>query len=409
MAGLYIHIPFCRTKCAYCDFFSMPISSLEGKQSGLTEGQNGLADGKQSGHVEVMQAYCDAVIQEFELRCKEISEPLTTIYIGGGTPTALPMPLLTIFLQEVYSLANRFNCGRAAITEFTIEANPEDITAENLRQLRSVGVNRISIGVQSFNTAQLNRIKRFHDADTSVKALTVLRDSGINYSADLIYGLPGQSVESWHEQLKALLSFRPPHFSSYLLSYEPGTRLYAMKERGVVAEADEATAVEMYRILCREAALMGYNHYEISNFALPGYEARHNSAYWDLSPYLGLGCSAHSFDGSQRRINPLHLQRYLQAINRGTDATEIDEETTLNSINDYIITSLRTAKGLSLELIRYRWGSSYAREVAANLAPELRLGHLAAVSNQEPAGVSNYRIPEEFWLTADAIMREIIL
>jgi oxygen-independent coproporphyrinogen-3 oxidase len=329
------------------------------------------------------------------------------------------MPLLTIFLQEVYSRANRFNCGDTAITEFTIEANPEDITAENLRQLRSVGVNRISIGVQSFDTAQLNRIKRFHDADTSIKALTVLRDSGINYSADLIYGLPGQSVESWQEQLKALLSFRPPHFSSYLLSYEPGTRLYAMKERGVVAEADEATAVEMYRILCREAAQMGYNHYEISNFALPGYEARHNSAYWDLSPYLGLGCSAHSFDGSQRRINPLHLQRYLQAINRGTDATEIDEET-----------SLRTAKGLSLELIRDRWGSSYAREVAANLTPELRLGHLAAVSNQEPAegsqslqpqtaskplygqataGVSNYRIPEEFWLTADAIMREIIL
>jgi oxygen-independent coproporphyrinogen-3 oxidase len=122
-----------------------------------------------------------------------------------------------------------------------------------------------------------------------------------------------------------------------------------------------------------------------------------------------LGCSAHSFDGSQRRINPLHLQRYLQAINRDTDATEIDEETTLNSINDYIITSLRTAKGLSLELIRDRWGSSYAQEVAANLAPELRLGHLAAVSVQEPAGVSNYRIPEEYWLTADAIMREIIL
>ncbi len=393
MAGLYVHIPFCRTKCAYCDFFSMPLSSLNKSSIG-----------------DVMKRYCSAILDEFRLRCNELQEPITTIYIGGGTPTAIPMPLLTTFLQELYQRVISFNHAftsnqEVRIDEFTIEANPEDISLENIEQLTAIaGVNRISIGIQSFDFSQLSAIQRQHSAATSIQALEILNKTQINYSADLIYGLPGESTESWKEQLTALLSFNPPHFSSYLLSYEPGTRLYTQKERGIVAEADEQTATEMYHILTDLATQKGYNHYEISNFACQGFEAKHNSSYWNLTPYLGLGCSAHSFDGVLRRINPPHLKRFLAAIETEHIAADIDEETTLNQINDYIITSLRTSYGLSLPLIQERWGSTYAIAISQSVRPLLRDGLLQECNNKQ-----TYRIPERFWLTSDSIMRELVL
>jgi oxygen-independent coproporphyrinogen-3 oxidase len=359
---------------------------------------------------DVMKRYCSAILDEFRLRCNELQEPITTIYIGGGTPTAIPMPLLTTFLQELYQRVIRFNHAlkpnqEVRIDEFTIEANPEDISLENIEQLTAIaGINRISIGIQSFDFSQLSAIQRQHSAATSIQALEILNKTQINYSADLIYGLPGESTESWKEQLTALLSFNPPHFSSYLLSYEPGTRLYAQKERGTVAEADEQTATEMYHILTDLATQQGYNHYEISNFARQGFEAKHNSSYWNLSPYLGLGCSAHSFDGILRRINPPHLKRFLAAIETEHIAADIDEETTLNQINDYIITSLRTSYGLALPVIQERWGSTYAITLAQSIRPLLRDGLLQKCNNKQ-----TYRIPERFWLTSDSIMRELVL
>lgn len=393
MAGLYIHIPFCRSKCAYCDFFSLPLNSVLSKRP------------------SVIEDYCRAVGNEFGIRKNEVDEPIRTIYVGGGTPTAMPADLLIQFLSTIKTEVDIHNAGfinrgdtAPTIEEFTIEANPEDISMEMIDRLRWSGVDRISIGIQSFDNCQLHTIMRRHGPDASLKALSILRQSGINYSADLIYGLPGQNLESWNLQLNTLMDFEPPHFSAYLLSYEPGTLLYARKENGKVSETDEETVSKMYDRLISTAAEHGYSHYEISNFSKPGYGARHNSSYWNLTPYIGLGCSAHSFDGNQRRINPIHLKHYLAKLSDSSPSivATIEEETTINKINDYIITSLRTSTGISPQLIREKWGGYTGQLVLANISQLYAEGKLVMVSN-------NYRIPENLWLTSDAILREIIL
>lgn len=355
-----------------------------------------------------MEQYCVAVLKEFELRETEIEEPWHTIYIGGGTPTAIPSNILIDFLSKLREKAvchNSTFSNKPSITEFTIEANPEDITPDMIDSLRQVGANRISIGIQSFDTVQLNAINRRHDADASLNALTILKESGINYSADLIYGLPNQSVQSWEQQLLTLLDFKPPHFSAYLLSYEPGTRLYVRREQGKVTETDEETANSMYELLTRLATEKGYNHYEISNFARPGYEAIHNSSYWDLTPYLGLGCSAHSFDGILRRFNPTNIRQYMASLlsNKHTISAIEEEETTVNQINDYIITSLRTSRGVSPMKTRQLWGDNAYNALNKNIALLLKSGKIIKTTN------GNFIIPEKYWLTSDAILRELIL
>lgn len=391
MAGLYIHIPFCRSKCAYCDFFSLPIGSIL------------------KNRPTVMEEYCRALLTEFQLRKSEINEPITTIYIGGGTPTTLQTELLTQLISslklEVIKFNSRFSSYKTkSIREFTIEANPEDISFEAITRLKKAGITRISIGIQSFDNCQLNSIMRQHGPSASLKSLSILNSSGINYSADLIYGLPEQSIESWETQLTTLLDFNPPHFSAYLLSYEPGTLLYARKENGKVTEADEDTANKMYEILIKTASSRGYNHYEISNFAQPGYEAKHNSSYWNLTPYIGLGCSAHSFDGDKRRVNPANIRNYIEHLLNVTPSsyTSEDEETIINKVNDYIITSLRTIDGISLSRIEERWGSQIKSLVIKNIQKIYREGRLEIQND-------NYRIPEHLWLTSDAILRELIL
>lgn len=389
MAGLYIHIPFCRSKCAYCDFYALPVGSVLKKDPCS------------------LSKYLKAILTELEMRAGEINEPINTIYIGGGTPTAVPMPELTDFIslitKKTAAINRRFQTSK--ILEFTIEANPEDISRESIDGLRQAGIDRISIGIQSFETAQLEAVMRRHDSNTSLRALAALKDSGINYSADLIYGLPGQSLDSWSSQIRTLLDFEPPHFSAYLLSYEPGTRLYAQKERGRVNEADEQTACRMYDILIKSASDRGYDHYEISNFSRPGMAAKHNSSYWNLTPYLGLGCSAHSFDGNNRRINPASLVSYMKALDCDKKTLPFieEEETAINKVNDYIITSLRTSAGLSVPMIIKKWGDTIATEVRTNLSPFCATGGLT------PLGDDCYRIPEQLWLKSDSIIRDAIL
>lgn len=355
-----------------------------------------------------MEDYCRAIITEFELRKSEINEPITTIYVGGGTPTTIPIELLTRFLssikQEVINFNAHYANSNAILREFTIEANPEDILIETIDRLRNAGIDRISIGIQSFDDCQLRSIIRQHGPDASLQSLSTLNNSGINYSADLIYGLPNQSIESWESQLNTLLDFNPPHFSAYLLSYEPGTLLYARKENGKVTEADEETANMMYELLIKTASARGYNHYEISNFARTGYEAKHNSAYWNLTPYIGLGCSAHSFDGNVRRFNPTNLRSYLEHLLNITPISCAikEDETRINKVNDYIITSLRTSDGISPQLIKDRWGTQLFEHSMTNIMKTYNEGRLEQNNN-------NYRIPEQFWLTSDAILRDLIL
>ncbi len=323
------------------------------------------------------------------MRSSEIVEPHHTIYIGGGTPSVLPAELLGRIVSSLPAVPG----------EFTLEVNPEDVSRETVARWRSLGVNRVSMGVQSFVDAELAAVRRRHSAAVAVRAVEALRLGGIdNFSLDLIYGLPGQDMDSWRYSLDTLLGIRPAHFSAYILSYEPRTLLTAMVKAGRLVPAADELILDMYAYLCEASAAQGYEHYEISNFALPGFRARHNSGYWDGTPYLGLGPSAHSFDGSVRRFNPADIKTYLGRIENGRPACEVEEEDENNRFNDILITSLRTAAGLSLD----RVDTERRRALLADAEPHLSSGSLMLTSD------SRLVIPESSWPLSDAILRDLM-
>ncbi len=364
MAGLYVHIPFCRSKCAYCDFYSSPKT-------------------------EQIEQLIAAIGTEWQLRCTELTEPLQTIYIGGGTPSLLSA-------EQFRKLAAMLPVSDE-IAEFTVEANPDDITPAIVAAWRECGVGRVSMGIQSFNDEQLRAVGRRHSAQQAVEAVSTLRAGGINnISLDLIYGLPEQTLVSWRESLAALLSLRPQHFSAYMLSYEPGTRLYAQLMNGKIAEADDELIESMYAHLCKAARAAGYEHYEISNFALPTHRAVHNSNYWRFLPYVGLGPSAHSFDGTVRLINPANTKKYLAALTDGHIAAEIEEETAVNRLNDMIMVGLRTADGLDLSAL-----PTDEREAFMLRTRQLPPDHLVIDG-------AHAHIPEHRYLVSDAIIRTLL-
>lgn len=254
------------------------------------------------------------------------------------------------------------------------------------------------MGIQSFNDKELSLIGRRHTAAQAIEAVEAIERGGINnYSLDLIYGLPGQTIKSWEESLSEMMRVRPKHFSAYMLSYEPRTRLTAMLKAGKIEETPEEVIVEMYDTLIDTARRHGYEHYEISNFALPGYRAKHNSSYWHDVPYLGLGPSAHSFDGKNRRVNPANLKEYLHAISTGHTAYEIEEETDIDRLNDKIITSLRTSDGLEF----------------GDVPRRMRMGLMRSVYKYVSTGMveaegTRLRIPERKWLVSDTIFRDLM-
>lgn len=346
-------------------------------------------------------AYADALLHEAELRKAEIDEPFRTLYFGGGTPSLLQPATLEHIVRGIIRIF-----GNPELEECTLEANPEDITGESLRQYREFGINRISIGVQSFDPKMLAAIGRKHTPRQSLKALETLASAGINFNADLIYGLPAQTPRHAMDDLAQMLAFRPPHLSAYLLSYEPGTRLYAKMLKGEVSETSERKVVEIYSRYCATMSASGYTHYEISNYARPGMEARHNSIYWNYTPYLGLGASAHSFDGLTRRSNPCNIKKYIAGIeqcSQGAASTlpaKAETETAKNRLNDYIITSLRTSDGLDIDFARNTFGPILTDELQSNI---YKAGNLLYTKGRR------VRIPESDWLTADAILRELII
>lgn len=367
---LYIHIPFCHSKCAYCDFYSTPRR-------------------------EWMEAYVDAAINEWDIRSQTLDEPIDTLYLGGGTPSSLPLAQLDRLLKAL-------PLDPSALREATIEANPEDVDSEWVGFItRETPLRRVSMGLQSFSDTELQFIGRRHTARRAAEAVATLRKGGIdNISCDLIYGLPGQDIESWRRSLSTLIDLRPEHLSAYLLSYEPGTRLNAMLERGKITEASDELAEAMYAHLCEATAAAGYRHYEISNFALPGREAIHNSSYWDGSPYIGLGPGAHSWDGTVRSFNPSNLKDYIAC--RGEGFGVVDEETADNRFNDMLITRLRTSRGITTDEIRRQFGSAIADEFADQCRPLLRRGQLTLTAD------NRYIIPENRWLTSNSILLDLI-
>ena len=318
---LYLHIPFCQSRCIYCDFYS------------TTLGQ------------EFMASYVEALKREMSLRKQYIKGTrVHNIYIGGGTPSLLPSCLL----QELYeAIARLWTIDEDA--EVTIEANPDDVTREWLRGIEGTPVNRISMGAQTFSDRLLRFIGRRHNAQQTIDAVRACKEAGItNISLDLIYGLPGQTFEDWQRDVEQALSLGITHLSAYALSYEEGTRLEAMLRAGQVEEADEELSWQMYDYLMTATSQAGFLHYEISNFALPGYHSRHNSSYWQGVPYLGLGAGAHSYDGQRsRRANLPDIKAYISAQNDVPHETELLSDTAL--YNEFIMTRLRTSKGVPLD------------------------------------------------------------
>lgn len=319
----------------------------------------------------------DAVLQEYEARRDEITtESFATIYAGGGTPSMLPPELFS----PLISLADTG-------AEITIEANPEDVTEEWTDRILSAGFNRVSMGVQSLINEELTAVGRRHTAAQALRAISVLRSHGIsNISCDLIYGLPEQTLESWDYSLQTMLELDLPHLSAYLLSYEPGTRLTARLNTGKISETPEDVIERMYSSLCSLTRQAGMNHYEISNFCKDGMHSRHNSSYWDFTPYLGLGPGAHSFDGRSRRFNPSRLKEYMISPDKFTiqeDLSPHDEH------NDRVITSLRTSRGISPSFLN----ENEQRE---------------AIRLLEQTADGYFRIPESAWLMSNALMEPFI-
>ena len=320
MAGIYIHIPFCAKRCIYCGFFS-------------TVRQDEAA------------RYVQAVCRELRLRKDYLDgEPVRTIYFGGGTPSRLTPEQIG---QIINAIGDTF--GLDKVEELTVECNPDDITPRYVTSLRALGVNRISMGVQTFNQDLLRFLNRRHDAVQAMDAVRICRESGVsNISIDLMYGLPGQTLDMFHEDLMTALSTNVQHISSYCLSYEENTPLLALRDQGKLTPVDDDLCFNMFTLMCHTIREGGFEHYEISNFCRPGYHSRHNSSYWDGTPYLGLGAGAHSYNRTSRQWNKSDLDAYMEGVEQGSLAYEIEQLSDADLFNERIMLSLRTSRGLDL-------------------------------------------------------------
>ena len=374
MAGIYVHIPFCARRCTYCDFFS----TLSLKESG--------------------EAYVQAVIDEAALRRDELrGETVKTLYLGGGTPSQLPIGLLQTLVHGIGKVI-----PLAGVEEFTIEANPDDITPQWCDALLPLGVNRVSMGVQSFEDRVLSVIGRRHTANQAVEAVSLLRQAGINnISIDLIYGLPGQTVASWTDSVAQAIALKPQHISAYGLTYEPGTPLWRQRERGDVTEATEEQYLAMYETLVSRLKAAGYEHYEVSNFALPGYHSRHNSSYWNETPYLGLGTAAHSFDGKVRRSNPHDLKVYIDKILSGEVACIVEEMSWQERYDERVMLALRTASGVDTDRLRQDFGDTAWQHFVSMARPHLEAGNLSIVDG------TRYALTDKGIMLSDSIIRDL--
>lgn len=375
MAGVYVHIPFCASRCSYCDFYSTLQQAAMGEH------------------------YVDAVLAEARLRRDELQdEPVRTLYFGGGTPSQLP---LTLFSRLVDGLRQEFDFS--TVEEFTVEANPDDVSVEWCEALPSLGVNRLSMGVQSFEDHILRLIGRRHTAQQAIDAVSRLRETGINnISIDLIFGLPGQTVESWTASVQQAIALKPEHVSAYGLTYEEGTRLWNQRERGEVVEVPEEQCLEMYRILVDLLHGAGYEHYEISNFALPDYHSRHNSSYWKDITYLGLGAAAHSYDGKVRRSNPHDLSSYISKVLSGETAYEQEELTWQERYDERVMLGLRTSHGVDVERLHRDFGDEAWRHFINEAQRHIEAGNLRVEEGDR------YILTREGIMLSDTVMRDLM-
>ena len=327
MSGIYIHIPFCKTKCTYCDFYSITNFKLQ-------------------------KELVDALLLEIETRKSYLKEAVETIYFGGGTPSVLNPDEINKIIRAIYA---NFTIDNHA--EITLEANPDDLSLEYLIELKNIGLNRISIGVQSFDDVQLKAINRRHSAEAAVRSVEISRQAGFdNISIDLIFGIPGQSLESWKAQVDKAMTLNVRHISAYGLIYEENTMLWRQMKSGKVTPADDELSVEMYSYLLKTCAKNGFEQYEISNFAKPGFRSKHNSSYWQQRPYLGIGPSAHSYNQHSRQWNISSVEKYCRYILTGEPYFEKEILSKTDKYNDMVMVALRTMEGIDLKSVEMQFG-----------------------------------------------------
>lgn len=373
-AGIYVHIPYCARRCLYCDFYTEGVIRAD------------------------WPAYVSALLTELRQRLDGPEGDILrdadryTLYIGGGTPSLIPLPEFRRLTDGIIGMTGR------KPSEFTIEVNPDDVTQEKAEAWRAVRVDRVSMGVQSLIDSELKFIGRRHDAATAIQAYGILRPLFDNISLDLMFGLPGQTMDSLRQTLDGLMQMRPEHISAYSLMYEERTALTRLRDSGKIQEADETLSVDMFRAICDTLQQNGYGHYEISNWALPGRESQHNSAYWEGVPYLGLGAGAHSYDGHRTRRSNLpdaplyisslsdlyhsshsshssHSPHYAHSSHSSHYATEDLDSEALRE--EMIMTRLRTRHGLDLAEYAERFGQSALDSLIRRAAPIIARGLLS--------------------------------
>jgi oxygen-independent coproporphyrinogen-3 oxidase len=376
MAGIYVHIPFCKQACHYCDFsFSTTMKTkdwmLESIQQELVERKDDLG-----------------------------GESIDTIYFGGGTPSLLTAAELKVFFETIHK---HYNVSSNA--EITLEANPDDLTIPAIRALAKSPINRLSIGIQSFREEDLKWMNRAHNAQEALTSVKASQDAGIeDISIDLIYGLPQRTNAQWLANLKQGFALDVKHLSAYCLTVEPGTALGNFVDKGIVIPTEDGEAAEQFDILLEQVELNGWEQYEISNFCRDGSYSRHNSSYWKGTSYLGVGPSAHSFDGSSRRWNFKGNTHYLSKIRSGQDYWESEEIDTRTAYNEYVMTGLRTKWGCDVKLIKQRFGTGFLSHFEACAANYFATSHLVQSENTVVLSKAGKRIADR--IASDLFMLE---
>ncbi|MGO1751165.1 MULTISPECIES: radical SAM family heme chaperone HemW [Psychroflexus] len=349
MSGIYIHIPFCKQACHYCDFhFSTSMKYKEQLVSSL--------------------------MKEISLRRDEISPNIKTIYFGGGTPSLLNQDEVTKIINQIHK---ELNVDENA--EITLEANPDDLDENYLKELSQTKVNRLSIGVQSFFEKDLKMMNRAHNSEEAHKSIQLAKKYFDNISIDLIYGIPEMSIQRWKENINKVFELNVPHISCYALTVEPQTALAKFIEKEIIKPVDDALAREHYEVLCEEMSANGFDNYEFSNFGKAGYYSQNNMAYWTGKSYLGIGPAAHSFDGKKRSWNINNNIKYIKAIESGKLPSEVETLTKSDRFNEYIMTGLRTKFGVSLQKIKNDFGQVFYDHIQREVSPLVEENHLELI------------------------------
>lgn len=342
MAGIYVHIPFCKKACHYCNFHFSTSMGLQ-------------------------QPFVKALMSEIHLQRNYLNEPVNTLYFGGGTPSILhpdELGAMVDGLRQTFDIASH--------AEVTLEANPDDIVGGKPAAWQQAGFNRLSIGVQSFFEEDLRWMNRAHNAVQALQSIQMVQQMGFNnITIDLIYGGPTLSDEHWIQNIDKAVQLGIPHISCYALTVEPGTAMAAMINKQKIAGVDPDKQARHFDILVEKLTAAGYDHYEISNFARPGFRSRHNSSYWQGTAYLGLGPSAHSFNGHSRQWNIANNAEYIRQINNGIIPCEVEVLTPHQQLNEYIMTGLRTEEGISLSVIEAKFGTPALQRLLQAAAPHI--------------------------------------